>query len=126
MHLGRMLGQFGFLLACFVTERKHKDFKAFATACTNLKTFEETVSINMISSQVAALQVPDAVRTGTYLINPVDDDGGTYAIQYICERMSDLDRYHAEHATRLRKEHSDRYQQKIAAFRTILEVLNED
>ena len=55
---------------------KHKDFKEHATACSNLATFEETVSVNMVISQVDALQREGATRTGTFLMGrPVADSG---------------------------------------------------
>ena len=75
MHLGDMLTRFGTLIACFAHERKHKDFKLFATACCNTQKFEETVSINIVNAQVDALQKENALRLGIYLEKPREDDG---------------------------------------------------
>ena len=49
------------------------------------------------------------------------EEGTTYSIQYFAESMAELQLYEALHAELLRKEHSDRYGDKVANFRTVLE-----
>lgn len=72
--------------------------------------------------------IPDVMATGCFtghaifrLKFPVEDEGVTYAIQYRCATMRDLDRYHSKYAAALQKEHSVRFEGRFAAFRTILE-----
>ena len=47
----------------------------------------------------------------------------SFNIQYECESMVKLHQYQVGHAPALQKEHTDRYEGKFAAFRTILEKL---
>jgi hypothetical protein len=53
----------------------------------------------------------------------VDDEGATYSVQYTFEKMEDIETYQKNHATRLQAEHSQRYEGKYAAFRTLLEIM---
>jgi hypothetical protein len=53
----------------------------------------------------------------------VDDEGATFSVQYTFEKMEDIEAYQKNHATRLQAEHSQRYEGKYAAFRTILEIM---
>ncbi len=50
-----------------------------------------------------------------------EEDGISYNIQYECESMAELHKYQVQHAPALQKEHTDRYEGKFAAFRTLLE-----
>ena len=75
--------------------------------------------------------IPDVMKTGcftAYAINklkyPVEDEGSTYAFQYSCKTMEDLERYHSNFARKLQKDHTDRYANRFVAFRTILEQLD--
>ena len=52
-----------------------------------------------------------------------DTDGVTYAIQYRCEAMSELEAYHRDFAPSLQRDHAERYKDKFVAFRTLLEVI---
>lgn len=74
--------------------------------------------------------IPDVMRTGCFLENKVmrlltetSNDGYTYAIQYVCASMQDLERYQKEFASVLQAEHLERYKDKFVAFRTILQVV---
>lgn len=74
------------------------------------------------------VHIPDVLRTGCFVDHdimqlkfPKDDEGQTFAIQYSCESMNDLDTYHRSHATALQKDHIARYGDRVVAFRTILE-----
>lgn len=72
--------------------------------------------------------IPDVLRTGYFLENKLlrlitDEKEITYAVQYTFSKLSDLESYRKEHAPRLQQEHSERYKDKFAAFRTILEIV---
>lgn len=78
------------------------------------------------------VHVPEVMATACFLsyrINRVvsmeDNDGETYAFQYLCQDMATLHRYHIHHAPVLQKAHTDRYKDKFVAFRTVLEVIEE-
>ena len=45
----------------------------------------------------------------------------SYNIQYECESMAELHQYQVQKAPALQKEHSEKYDGKFAAFRTLLE-----
>ena len=74
------------------------------------------------------IHIPDVMRTGLFVENKMcklitDDSEITYAIQYTFRAMDDLNKYQKEFATKLQKEHSDKFKDKFAAFRTILEII---
>lgn len=52
-----------------------------------------------------------------------EEDGVTYSIQYRVENWEKLEEYQNNHAPELQKEHSEKYQGKFVAFRTLLEEL---
>jgi len=78
-----------------------------------------------------AEHIPDVMATGMFLsyqINRVikEDEGGiTYAVQYICQDMKTLHQYQIKHAQKLQAEHTNRYQGKFVAFRTLMEILDQ-
>ncbi|TAF34517.1 MAG: DUF4286 family protein [Cytophagales bacterium] len=77
--------------------------------------------------------IPDVMRTGSFLSYKVlkvqalqeDETGETYAIQYICPSAEHLKNYQQQYAPALQAEHNKRYNGKFAAFRTILDILDE-
>jgi hypothetical protein len=77
------------------------------------------------------VHIPDVMKTGYFIENKMckvlstqeDETGHTYAIQYTCACMHDLDEYQAKHSLALQKEHMDRYSGKFVAFRTLLEIV---
>lgn len=78
------------------------------------------------------VHIPDVMNTGFFIENKIckvlstdpEETGHTYAIQYICSNMTDLEEYQQKHAPYLQKEHSTRYEGKFVAFRTLLEVIH--
>ena len=74
--------------------------------------------------------IPDVMNTGLFkeyrfskVLAQVEGDMGTnYSIQYLCENIEKLQEYHSKHAQALQKEHTDKFEGKFAAFRTLLEV----
>jgi hypothetical protein len=73
--------------------------------------------------------IPDVIATGCFVshrickLMGVEDQGTTYAIQYFFNSVADINRYQAEHAPRLQKDHKDMFGEKALAFRTLMEVL---
>ena len=61
-------------------------------------------------------------RLSKVLTDP-EEGGINYAIQYTCESMKKLEEYQSLFAPKLQKEHTDRYQDKFIAIRTLLEVI---
>lgn len=74
--------------------------------------------------------IPAVMKTGRFLTNQLakilhqdESDGLSYAIQYVCPDMKTLHHYIAKEAPALQKEHTDRYQGKFVAHRTLLEIV---
>lgn len=73
--------------------------------------------------------IPDVMATGYFseyrmlkvISRQEDEEGVSYNIQYTCASKADLHQYQVKEAPALQKEHSDRYESKFAAFRTLLE-----
>lgn len=77
------------------------------------------------------VHIPEVMKTGFFLENKIlrihemEENGITYAVQYICKTRADFDIYQKEYAPALQKDHSDRYGSRVAAFRTLLEIIHE-
>ena len=75
--------------------------------------------------------IPDVLKTGLFIENKIcrilaEEDGGkSYSIQYFLKNMDDYYTYQKEYAPSLQLEHTQKYEGKFAAFRTILEVVHE-
>jgi hypothetical protein len=77
------------------------------------------------------VHIPDVMGTGYFVEHKIakvlstqpDETGHTYAIQYTCNSMRDLDEYQEKHAPKLQQDHSSRYEGKFVAFRTLLEIV---
>ena len=72
--------------------------------------------------------IPDVMKTGFFVENKIcklitEEKETTYAIQYTFHKMGDLTAYQKTHAPRLQKEHAEKFKDKFAAFRTILEIV---
>ncbi len=73
--------------------------------------------------------IPDVMNTGKFtgfkfckiLTAQPDETGQTFAIQYFCNDLATLEDYQQNDAPALQKEHTERYGNKAAAFRTLLE-----
>jgi hypothetical protein len=77
------------------------------------------------------VHIPDVMATGMFLENRIcrvldfEEGGITYAVQYVCESADHLTRYREEFATALQADHNEKFGQHCAAFRTVLEILDE-
>ena len=75
------------------------------------------------------IHIPEVLKTGMFSdcrlcrVISTEDSGATYTFQYSCEGMEKYERYINEFAPELRKKVSEKYGDKIAAFRTLLEVI---
>ena len=77
------------------------------------------------------VHIPEVMKTGYFLDNRISkvittqegETGHTYAIQYTCNSMADLDEYQEKCSDPLQAAHGERYRGKFVAFRTLLEVV---
>lgn len=75
--------------------------------------------------------IPDVMASGCFLkyeikklLDPIESNAvSTYNIQYYSPSMETLETYFQHYAPELQKEHSERYQNRFVAFRTILQLL---
>ena len=75
--------------------------------------------------------IPDVLETGCFIegrisrVHGEEDGGMTFAISYVAPSQEKYDEYLEKFAAALQKEHSDRYEGRFAAFRTLLTILEE-
>ena len=75
--------------------------------------------------------IPDVLNTGLFIENRIcrilaEEEGGkSYSIQYLLKNMADYNTYQDEYASSLQLEHTQKFEGKFVAFRTILEVVHE-
>ena len=78
------------------------------------------------------VHIPDVMKTGKFLDNKIckilaEEQGGlSYSIQYLAKDMATYEDYLEHDAPSLQKEHTDKYQGKFAAFRTLLQVVHHE
>lgn len=77
--------------------------------------------------------IPDVMATGMFvsyrlcrLIGHEHSDSEIFTVQYKVKDMAHLRRYNDEFAPGLQRQHSARYDGKFAAFRTVMEILNDE
>lgn len=74
--------------------------------------------------------IPDVMKTGCFIdkqmvkVLYVEDEGHTYSIQYKFLEMIDIEKYNKEFAPKLQAEHSSKFTNKYAAFRTLLQIVD--
>lgn len=77
------------------------------------------------------VHIPEVMATGMFTENRIcrieafEEGGISFAIQYLAPDREHYDRYLAEFAPKLQREHSKRFEGKFAAFRTTLEVIHQ-
>jgi hypothetical protein len=75
--------------------------------------------------------IPDVMATGCFKESRIsrvhgEEEGGvTYAITYLSHSRASYNSYQELHAPKLQQEHTAKFAGKFAAFRTILEVIEE-
>ena len=90
-------------------------------------TLEESIHNDWLK-WMKEVHIPDVMRTGHFIDNKIcklltEELETTYAIQYTFRTMEDLNKYQKDHAPRLQQEHKEKFKDKFAAFRTILEII---
>ncbi len=76
------------------------------------------------------VHVPEVLATGAFTDNKIcrilgyEEGGISYSVQYLCSDLDTYNKYQEEFAPALQQKHTERYQGKFAAFRTVLEVLH--
>ncbi|AKD02690.1 DUF4286 domain-containing protein [Pontibacter korlensis] len=100
--------------------------------------YNETVSVdNTVADEwlqwMKEVHIPTVMETGFFLSNQISrlmhevaNDGTTYAVQYTCRSLDDLEEYQREHASEIDSRHDQRYQGKYVVFRSMLEVVAKD
>ena len=81
---------------------------------------------------IKEVHIPEMLQTGKFYSAKlckvlVDEETGgtTYAVQYGCPDLETLRQYYREDAEKMRKDGTDRFGDKMVAFRTELEVLDD-
>lgn len=75
--------------------------------------------------------IPDVMATECFIESRIsrvhgEEEGGmTFAITYLCPSEEHFDEYQEKHARSLQKEHTEKYEGRFAAFRTMLTVIDE-
>jgi hypothetical protein len=75
--------------------------------------------------------IPDVMATGCFIesrisrIHGEEQGGFTYAITYLSPSEEKIKEYQEKHAPVLQRDHSERYNGKFAAFRTLMSVIDE-
>ena len=96
--------------------------------------YNVTVSIDPQIEQewlawMRATHIPEVLQSGCFLESKIsrihgEEEGGvTYSIMYTSPTQEKYDEYQRDHAPRLQKDHTEKYQGKFAAFRTLLTVV---
>lgn len=74
--------------------------------------------------------IPDVMNTGMFmenrfmrLLDVEEEDGPTYAVQYVAESREKVDEYVSGFAPKLRKDLTDSFGENVIAFRTLMELL---
>lgn len=100
--------------------------------------YNETISVdNAVADEwlqwIQEVHIPAVMGTGYFLNNQiarlmheVANNGTTYAVQYTCRSLSDLEEYQRDHAEPIEARHHSRYEGKYVVFRSMLEVVARD
>ncbi|MBV9242335.1 MAG: DUF4286 family protein [Acidobacteria bacterium] len=67
--------------------------------------------------------IPDVLATGYFAAAFFAKEGNTYTIAYHVDTPEDIDRYLAEHATRLRADVVQRFGDSVQTSRRVLEIV---
>jgi len=79
------------------------------------------------------VHIPDVMDTGLFveykmsrILGEEETEGVTFAIQYLSPSMEKFQEYQDKHAKRLQADHSENYKGKYVAFRTVMEVVQQE
>lgn len=75
--------------------------------------------------------IPEVIDTGCFttatvleLLENVDEEGATFAVQYKTTRLEDYKRYLAEFAPEMRQKGLDKWGDRFIAFRTLMKIVD--
>lgn len=78
-----------------------------------------------------AEHIPAVIGTGCFsnatvleLLENVDEEGATFAVQYKTARLEDYKRYLAEFAPEMRQKGLDKWGNRFIAFRTLMKIVD--
>lgn len=119
----------------FAVPKPYFELWYYPYLCTMIL-YNVTVSIDPSISEewlewMRSTHIPDVMATGCFLESRIsrvhgEEEGGvTYAITYLSPDQSKLDEYRDKFAPALQRDHSQRFEGRFAAFRTILSVIEE-
>lgn len=79
------------------------------------------------------VHIPEVMETGFFLrnqiarlLNEIENGGTTYALQYTCRNLQDLEEYQTEHEPGILAKQMDRYPNKLVYFASMLEIVGTD
>ena len=78
------------------------------------------------------IHIPEVMKTGIFVSAKitrvmVEEQMGdiTYSIQYLCESKAKLNEYQVQFAPKLQQKHTQKFEGKFIAYRTLLEVISD-
>lgn len=77
------------------------------------------------------VHIPQVLATGCFLESRIsriqgEEEGGvTFSVMYLSPSQEKYDEYQRDHAPALQADHAQRYNGRFAAFRTVLNVIEE-
>lgn len=98
--------------------------------------YNVTVNIDAIMEEewlswMQSEHIPQVMHTGCFVENKIlklltetEDESCTYAFQYFCHSLKDLERYQQNFAPALQAEHTQKFKDRFVSFRTVLEVIS--
>ncbi|WP_187262193.1 DUF4286 family protein [Pontibacter beigongshangensis] len=79
------------------------------------------------------VHIPEMMATGYFmrnqvsrLLNEVENGGVTYAVQFFCRNLDDLQEFQRDHDPAFQEKHARRYGEKALSFRSLLEIIGTD
>ena len=98
--------------------------------------YSVTVSIDPIVAEewlnwMRSVHIPEVMSTQCFTESRIskilvdDENDISYSIMYVCPNQDLMDEYTSKYAPLLQKDHSQRYEGRFAAFRTLLNVIEE-
>ena len=91
---------------------------------------EESIKSDWIE-WMKEVHIPEVMAVGIFTKSQLNrvvvhgDSDNTFSIAYTCSNMKDLHQYQIKFAPELQKRHVARYGDKVVAFRTIMQVIEE-
>ena len=75
--------------------------------------------------------LPEMLKTGCFktarllrLLEIDEEDGPTYAAQYIAETKTDYDRYISDYSASVRKKYIEKWGDRVVTFRSLMQIVD--